>query len=266
MTNRFDDLLVLQEHDAALDRLRHRHDTLPERATVADTEATLTTMEAALELVRTDRDGIDRREKALDDEASSLKTKADEVERKMYSGEMSSPKELQAMQAEVEQLRSHQSDLETTELELMEQREPVDRKFAQLTARVAEHRAQLESAPRGAGHRRGRGEGRGAGRARRSPGDRGAHRRRVARRVRALPVAHARHGRGPAGRQHVPGVPPRRSRPPRWTASATRPRARSSTATTAAASSWPPNPSTPIRSAPIRASPRPGRVPVPDAS
>ena len=146
MTNRFDDLFVLQEHDSALDRLRHQHDTLPERAAVTDTEARLATIDAALALVRTDRDGIDRREKALDDEASSLKTKADEVERKMYSGEISSPKELQAMQAEVEQLRSHQSDLETTELELMEQREPVDKKFAELTAAVAEHRAQLESA------------------------------------------------------------------------------------------------------------------------
>ena len=146
MTNRFDDLFVLQDHDSALDRLRHQHDTLPERAAVTDTEAKLATIEAALALVRTDRDGIDRREKALDDEASSLKTKADEVERKMYSGEISSPKELQAMQAEVEQLRSHQSDLETTELELMEQREPVDKKFAELTAAVAEHRAQLESA------------------------------------------------------------------------------------------------------------------------
>ena len=90
----------------------------------------------------------------------------------MYSGEISSPKELQAMQAEVEQLRSHQSDLETTELELMEQREPVDRKFAELdgVGRGAPGAARVGA--RTAHRRRGSGEGRGADRARRPPGAR----------------------------------------------------------------------------------------------
>ena len=44
----------------------------------------------------------------------------------MYSGEISSPKELQAMQADVEQLRRHQRTIENRELELMEVREPLD--------------------------------------------------------------------------------------------------------------------------------------------
>ena len=40
----------------------------------------------------------------------------------MYSGSVSSPRELQAMQADVEQLRRHQRNLENRELELMEAR------------------------------------------------------------------------------------------------------------------------------------------------
>jgi predicted nucleic acid-binding Zn-ribbon protein len=132
----FEDLFALQEHDAALDRLKHQHDTLPERTAVARGEAQVAAVQAELAGVRTERDGVARREKALDDEASSLQAKADEVERKMYSGEISSPKELQAMQAEVEQLRRHQGDLETEELELMEQREPLDAQLADLGARA----------------------------------------------------------------------------------------------------------------------------------
>lgn len=132
----FEDLFALQEHDAALDRLKHRHDTLPERAAVAQGEAQLAAGQAELATVRAERDGIARREKALDDEASSLQAKADEVERKMYSGEISSPKELQAMQAEVEHMRRLQGDLETEELELMEQREPLDAQLAELGARA----------------------------------------------------------------------------------------------------------------------------------
>jgi hypothetical protein len=50
----------------------------------------------------------------------------------MYSGEISSPKELQAMQADVEQLRKHQSTVENRELELMEVREPLDATVAEL--------------------------------------------------------------------------------------------------------------------------------------
>jgi predicted nucleic acid-binding Zn-ribbon protein len=50
----------------------------------------------------------------------------------MYSGEVSSPKELQSMQADIDQLRRHQRSVENRELELMEQREPLDATVADL--------------------------------------------------------------------------------------------------------------------------------------
>ena len=99
------------------------------------------------------RDEIAHEEKRLDDEASSLRDKAAEVEAKMYSGSVSSPRELQAMQADVDQLRRHERNLETRELELMEAREPLDANLAELdTQRSAlvtdldRARASLESA------------------------------------------------------------------------------------------------------------------------
>ena len=73
-----------------------------------------------------ERDRVAREEQQLDDEARSLSDKAKEVEGRMYSGEISSPRELQAMQADVEQLRRHQRTVENRELELMEEREPLD--------------------------------------------------------------------------------------------------------------------------------------------
>jgi hypothetical protein len=142
----FEDLFVLQAHDHALDHLRHRHDTLPDRAVVAEAEAAAATLDARLAEVRGQRDAVARREKALDDEASSLQAKAVGIERKMYSGEISSPKELQAMQAEVEQLRRHQGELEGQELDVMEQREPLDAEVARLGDEVAAVQAQLAQA------------------------------------------------------------------------------------------------------------------------
>jgi predicted nucleic acid-binding Zn-ribbon protein len=146
-------LLMLQEHDGALDRLLHRRETLPERDTVAAGEAAARVLTAEIGVLTGQRDEIAHEEKRLDDEASSLREKAAEVEAKMYSGSVSSPRELQAMQADIDQLRRHERNLETRELELMEAREPLDANLAELDARraalvadVDRERASLESA------------------------------------------------------------------------------------------------------------------------
>ena len=125
-------LLALQGRDGALDRLAHRRATLPERAALATSEAAAGVVAARVRGVTSRRDELAHEERRLDDEASSLRAKAAEVESKMYSGSVSSPRELQAMQADVDQLRRHERTLETRELELMEQLEPVDRELAEL--------------------------------------------------------------------------------------------------------------------------------------
>ncbi|MET0920452.1 MAG: C4-type zinc ribbon domain-containing protein, partial [Acidimicrobiia bacterium] len=83
------------------------------------------------------RDEVAREEQRLDDEARSLEAKAKEVDAKMYSGEISSPRELQAMQADVESLQRHQRDVENRELEAMEQREPLDAELADFDTQLA---------------------------------------------------------------------------------------------------------------------------------
>jgi predicted nucleic acid-binding Zn-ribbon protein len=125
----------LQERDSTLERLLHRHQTLPERDALHDAEHGLAALDAQLASTRAERDRVAREEQQLDDEASSLAAKADEVDKRMYSGEVSSPKELQSMQADIDQLRKHQRTIENRELELMEQREPLDAGVAELEDR-----------------------------------------------------------------------------------------------------------------------------------
>ncbi|HEY7136241.1 MAG TPA: C4-type zinc ribbon domain-containing protein [Acidimicrobiia bacterium] len=133
-----DALLLLQERDTTLDRLRHRRETLPERAAVAAGEARIAQLAPRLDAVRARRDDVSREERRLDDEARSLEQRALEVEKRLYSGEVSSPRELQAMQADIEQLRRHRSDLEDEELEQMERRESLDAEVAAAESEVAE--------------------------------------------------------------------------------------------------------------------------------
>ncbi len=136
-------LLMLQEHDGALDRLLHRRETLPERDTVAAGEAAVGVLAAQISVLTGQRDEIANEEKRLDDEASSLREKASEVEAKMYSGSVSSPRELQAMQADIDQLRRHERNLENRELELMEARDPLDSNLAELDTQRASLVADL---------------------------------------------------------------------------------------------------------------------------
>ena len=132
MTSELETLLTLQEHDSALERLLHRHHTLPERDALAAAESTAGALDARLTSTRAERDKVAGEEQQLDDEASSLAAKASEVDKRMYSGEVSSPKELQSMQADIDQLRRHQRSVENRELELMELREPLDATVADL--------------------------------------------------------------------------------------------------------------------------------------
>ena len=43
-----EDLLVVQEHDSAADRLRHKLDTLPEKARLAEVDQTLAGIDASM--------------------------------------------------------------------------------------------------------------------------------------------------------------------------------------------------------------------------
>lgn len=139
-----DVLLEIQEHDTASDRLRHRHATLSERDDYK-------TARADLGVIEVERNGIDehrvtvaRDEARLDDEATTVKNHAADVERKLYSGETNSPKELQALQADLDQLKTQQRRIEDRELEVMEQREVLEAAIAAGEARIAVQRTETE--------------------------------------------------------------------------------------------------------------------------
>lgn len=143
-------LLALQAHDTTIDRLRHRWETLAQRAALEQIETDLAVQRQLLATAAGARDGVRREEQRLDDDAQSTESKAVEVERRLYSGEISSPRELQAMQSDVVQLRKHRSSLEDRELVVMEKREALDAEVSQLEqsiatldARQAELRAAL---------------------------------------------------------------------------------------------------------------------------
>ena len=137
-------LLEVQERDTTLDRLRHRRTTLPERAELE----TVGTAWRAADQMRTEtkrrRDAVHTEERRLDDESRAIGERAAEVEKRLYSGTTSSPKELQSMQADLDMLNRQRSALEDEELEVMEQRESLDAELAELDAKIETMRATVE--------------------------------------------------------------------------------------------------------------------------
>src|SRR6266550_1409525 len=136
-----EDLLVVQEHDSAADRLRHRRESLPEQARLTEVKSALAGLEQSLSDVGGRRDEIMRRQQRHEDELASVEAKIGEVDRRLYSGAVAAPRELQALQADVASLKRHRSDIEDRVLEAMQDREPLDSEVAKLQ----EQRVTLES-------------------------------------------------------------------------------------------------------------------------
>ncbi len=143
-------LLVVQEHDSAADHLRHRRATLAERAVLRSAETEVAALSPQLADARARRDEVVREVKRLDDESAAVTARVKEVEKTMYSGSVSSPRELTAMQQDVEQLNRHQKSLDDRELTLMESQElldaevgGIDKQIAELQTRADEARAAL---------------------------------------------------------------------------------------------------------------------------
>lgn len=146
-------LLDVQGLDTQLDQLRHRRANLPERSELADLE----TAEAALAERRRAVDEqaaeLSRSQKRLEDELASVESKRAETDQRLYSGTVTNPRELQALQDEVGALGRRASELEDQLLEVLTEREPVDeslealeREAGELAARRDEVRARLAAA------------------------------------------------------------------------------------------------------------------------
>lgn len=141
MTDDLERLLAVQELDTAADVLRHRRDHLPERAEFDARQADLAALEAESLPVRERRHEVARAQQGLEDEIALLAEKTDAVNATLYGASTSNPRELQALQDEVDSLARRRAALEDRVLEQMVAAEPLD---AELTG-VAERRDALDA-------------------------------------------------------------------------------------------------------------------------
>ena len=148
-----DALIDVQTLDTRTDQLRHRRDTLPALAAVAEASAARAQVDQRAEVARGRLHELHLREKALEDEASLVEDKATEIDRKLYDGTVVAHKELEAFQEDHRLLKARQADLEDQAIEIMEAAEPSNAEvealgveIAELDARIAELTAEADAA------------------------------------------------------------------------------------------------------------------------
>jgi hypothetical protein len=137
-------LLELQANVTAADQLRHRRVNLPERAEISRLESVITQRRESLTEPTAQRMALSREQKRLEDEIATIATKITSVDSQLYGSSMTSPKEAQALQADLESLKRRQSTLEDEALEIMEQLEPLDAQLEAEQAGIAQIEAEIE--------------------------------------------------------------------------------------------------------------------------
>ncbi|WP_216853384.1 zinc ribbon domain-containing protein [Phytoactinopolyspora halotolerans] len=124
----------MQKLDLKLDQLAHRRATLPEVAEVQSIAAEHTRLGDALVVAQTTVGDLEREQKRADADVEQVRTRKARDQKRLDSGQVSSPKELESLQREVESLNRRQSELEDAELEIMERLEQAQGEVDALTA------------------------------------------------------------------------------------------------------------------------------------
>ena len=129
-------LLEVQGLDTHLDQLVRRRATLAERTELASVDAESARLAAVVAEVGVAVHELGRTQKRLEDEVALLEDKAAHTDRQLYSGTVTAPRELQALQDEAASIRRRVGGLEDELLVVMEEVEPVAAQLDELTAQA----------------------------------------------------------------------------------------------------------------------------------
>jgi predicted nucleic acid-binding Zn-ribbon protein len=119
-------LIDLAALDTQLGRLDHRRRSLPEIAELDRLNGQAAETADALVTADTELADLDGEQTRAERDVEQVRTRIDRDRQRMDAGQVSSAKELESLQSEIQSLLRRQSDLEEVVLELMERREGLE--------------------------------------------------------------------------------------------------------------------------------------------
>jgi predicted nucleic acid-binding Zn-ribbon protein len=139
-----DRVLELQELDLSIDRLENRRRALEAGDDVEAVRKQADQAEERVGELRMALDSIQNEETRLESQISMLDLRLRAEQQRLYDGSVANPRELQSIQAEVNNLRARKARLEDEELDQMQRREDLEGRLPALEKELAEARARLE--------------------------------------------------------------------------------------------------------------------------
>ncbi len=125
-------LLQIQSIDVESNQLRHRRKTLDQRAELEVARSRRVAEQAMIDEVAAERVDAASRQRRLEDEAQIVATKASVDESRLYNGEVTGMKDLQALQDEIKGLKARQESIEDEALLAMEEVETLGGRAANM--------------------------------------------------------------------------------------------------------------------------------------
>jgi uncharacterized protein len=116
-------LLELADIDAELTRLEHRRRGLPEHAELSRLEQRDRELRDELAVLEAQEGDLRREQVKAEADVEQVRTRIDRDRTRLDAGQVSSPRELENLQSEIESLHRRQSDLEEVVLDVMERQE-----------------------------------------------------------------------------------------------------------------------------------------------
>jgi predicted nucleic acid-binding Zn-ribbon protein len=116
-------LLELAELDAELGRIDHRRQGLPEHEELRELEERDAQLRDSLAALEAEDGDLRRGQAKAESDVEQVSTRVDRDRKRLDTGQVSSPRELENLQSEIASLGRRQSDLEEIVLDVMERRE-----------------------------------------------------------------------------------------------------------------------------------------------
>jgi len=139
-------LLDLQRVDSGIDRLNQRKADLPEQRELDELNEQRSGIAVTHAEAQASLDAVTREQTKLETEIQQIDDKVTHEQGRLYSGQVSNPKELSNIQAELDALRRRKSHLEDEELEVMERRESIEKEHGDLLTSMTDIEAKIADA------------------------------------------------------------------------------------------------------------------------
>ncbi|WP_306320914.1 MULTISPECIES: zinc ribbon domain-containing protein [unclassified Streptomyces] len=139
-------LLDVQDLDTRLQQLAHKKKSLPEHAEIDTLTKDLTQLRDLHVAATTEESDCAREQTKAEQDVDQVRQRAARDQKRLDSGAVTSPKDLENLQREIASLAKRQGDLEDVVLEVMERRESAQERAGELAERLSSVQAKVDDA------------------------------------------------------------------------------------------------------------------------